>query len=37
METWVLANAENLQFALFFGLLAVFGGVEALAPRPRGR
>jgi sterol desaturase/sphingolipid hydroxylase (fatty acid hydroxylase superfamily) len=36
METWVLANAENLQFALFFGVLGVFGGVEALAPRRPG-
>ena len=36
MESWVLANAEDLQFALFFVVLAVFGGVEALAPRRRG-
>lgn len=36
METWVLANAENLQFGLFFGLLALFGGVEAFAPRRPG-
>ena len=36
MEKWVLANADNLQFGLFFGLLATFGVVEALAPRRPG-
>jgi sterol desaturase/sphingolipid hydroxylase (fatty acid hydroxylase superfamily) len=33
METWVLANADSLQFELFFALLAAFGLAEALAPK----
>ncbi|MFN7940179.1 MAG: sterol desaturase family protein [Thermoanaerobaculia bacterium] len=36
MEAWVLTHAEDLQFELFFGLLAVFGLAEALAPRRPG-
>jgi sterol desaturase/sphingolipid hydroxylase (fatty acid hydroxylase superfamily) len=36
MQDWVLANADALQFELFFGLLIVFGIAEALAPRREG-
>ncbi len=36
IDAWILKNSENLQFALFFSLLFIFGLAEFLAPRRSG-
>jgi len=36
IDTWITANADTVQFALFFTLFAVFGLVEGLVPKRSG-
>jgi sterol desaturase/sphingolipid hydroxylase (fatty acid hydroxylase superfamily) len=35
MEAWITQNAEAAQFSVFFSLLFLLGGIEALAPARR--
>jgi sterol desaturase/sphingolipid hydroxylase (fatty acid hydroxylase superfamily) len=36
LDTWIIENADSVQFALFFTLFLIFGFVEGLVPKRSG-